>query len=204
MNTGLQSLTKALVSNINNIQRSLVVVRGRRDSAGAGIIWQKHGIILTNNHVINGHAPAVLLSHGVELVAEILARDPEIDLALLKVEAENLEKACPAQPGQARTGELVFAVGHPWGQRNFVTLGVISSMGELQTSSGNRRVPVLHTDAHLAPGNSGGPLLNASGDVVGINTLIFGGDQGMAIQIQVADEFANEALGKKASKDGFF
>ena len=201
MNARMDGLMKAMAGNIQDIEHSLVVVSGRRDSAGAGIIWRKDGVILTNNHVVNGRSPSVLLSDGRQLPAEIVERDPEIDLALLKIDAGELEAACTAQSGQRRTGELVFAIGHPWGQRNFVTAGVISALGELETRSG-RRVAVLRTDARLAPGNSGGPLLNANGEVIGINTLIFGGDQGLAIQVQVAGQFAAQVLGEPA-KEGF-
>jgi serine protease Do len=198
----MNSLVQAMAGNIENIEQSLVVVRGRRDSAGAGIVWRKDGVILTNNHVVNGHAPSVLLADGREVPAEIIQRDPEIDLALLKVEAGELEAVRASLPETTHTGELVFAVGHPWGQRNFVTAGVVSAQGELETRSG-RRIAFLRTDARLAPGNSGGPLVNASGEVVGINTMIFGGDQGMAIQAKVAGEFASKVLGKQNSQDGF-
>ena len=178
------------------------LVRGRRDSAGAGIVWRKNGIILTNNHVVNGQAPIVQLSDERQLPAEILQRDPEIDLALIQVDAHELEAARPAPFGRARTGELVFAIGHPWGQRNFVTVGIISAQGELETRSG-RRVAFLRTDARLDPGNSGGPLVNANGEVLGINTLVFGGDQGMAIQVQVAEQFTNQVLGEQSPQDGY-
>jgi serine protease Do len=202
MDLKMNGLVLAMAGNIEGIEPSLVVVRGRRDSAGAGIVWRRDGLILTNNHVVNGQAPIVQLSDGRQLPAEILARDPEIDLALLKVEAVGLEAARPALSAHARTGELVFAIGHPWGQRNFVTAGVVSALGELETSSG-RRVAFLRTDARLAPGNSGGPLVNASGEVIGINTLIFGGDQGLAIQAQVAGQFASQVLGEPGAREGF-
>lgn len=202
MDARMDNLVQAMAGNIHNIETSLVVVRGRRDSAGAGIVWRKNGVILTNNHVVNGQAPMVQLSDERQLPAEILQRDPEIDLALIQVDARELEAARAAPSGRARTGELVFAIGHPWGQRNFVTVGIISAQGELETRSG-RRVAFLRTDAHLAPGNSGGPLVNANGEVIGINTLVFGGDQGMAIQVQVAEQFTNQVLGEQSTQDGF-
>jgi serine protease Do len=201
MNARMESLMKAMAGNIQDIEASLVVVRGRRDSAGAGIVWRKDGVILTNNHVVNGRTPSVLLADGRQLPAEIIERDPEIDMALLKIEAGELEAAHTAQLGQPRTGELVYAIGHPWGQRNFVTGGIVSALGELEIRSG-RRVAVIRTDARLAPGNSGGPLLNANGEVIGINTLIFGGDQGLAIQVRVAGQFAAKVLGEPA-REGY-
>lgn len=202
MDLKMNGLVQAMAGNIEGIEPSMVIVRGRKDSAGAGIVWRKDGVILTNSHVVNGQAPIVQLSDGRQLPAEILARDPEIDLALLKVDASDLEAARPALSTPVRTGELVFAIGHPWGQRNFVTAGVVSAQGELETRSG-RRVAFLRTDARLAPGNSGGPLVNASGEIVGINTLIFGGDQGLAIQVQVAGQFAGQVLGGPGDKEGF-
>lgn len=215
MDTQLISLVDDMAQTIAGVKRSLVIVQGKRDSAGAGITWRRNGVILTNNHVLNGRAPRIVLADGRTFEAEIIRRDADLDLALLRTGAQDLP---PAQvirgTSQAlvRVGELVYALGHPWGERNFVTAGIVSGYGKLKTRSG-QQVAFIRTDARLAPGNSGGPLLNASGQVVGINTMIMGGDQGMAILAQVADDFASQALGentpgfaggqKQNSEEGF-
>jgi len=192
----LDHLYDRMAETIARIMPSLVVIRGRRHSAGAGMAVGSDGmggtLILTNNHVLNGRSPQVILEDGSEHPLSVLGRDPEIDLALLRIEAASLPPVrLKARDGLA-VGQLVFAVGHPWGQRNTVTAGVLSAITEAETRGKRDRVPVLRTDAVLAPGNSGGPLVDASGEVVGINTLIVGGDQRIAIPAFLADEFIRE------------
>ena len=127
------------------------------------------------------------------------AQDEEIDLALLQVDGAFKDEQNHALPevqvadvGQLRIGELVMAIGHPWGQRGMVTLGLVSGIFAAKTQGRRGQVQVIRSDARLAPGNSGGPLVDASGRVVGLNTLIIGGDQGMAISSQVIDSFVAE------------
>jgi serine protease Do len=91
-------------------------------------------------------------------------------------------------------GQIAVAIGHPWGQRGVLTAGIISGMGEARTQGARKSLPVIRTDAELAPGNSGGPLMNASGGVIGINTLIVGGDQGVAIPSHVVEAFVEASL----------
>jgi serine protease Do len=93
---------------------------------------------------------------------------------------------------------MVFAFGHPWGQRAVLTGGVLSAVTVARTRRGE--IPILRTDAHLAPGNSGGPLLNAAGEVIGLNAMIFGGDQGIAIAVSVIREFLEKARKNMSSK----
>ena len=189
------------------VKRSLVVVQGRRDSAGAGLVLGPAGsngsLVLTNNHVLNGRTPRVILEDGTDYPVELLGRDPEIDLALLRIDASALPAAPLAGRDNLRVGQLVFAVGHPWGQRNFVTAGLLSALADAETRGPRRRVPVLRTDAALAPGNSGGPLVNAAGEVIGINTLIVGGDQGVAIPAYLATEFAAQMQPSAVSQEAF-
>ncbi len=193
MNNGslgfVNGLTDAMSAVADTVRRSLVVVQGRHFGTGAGMIWRKNGIILTNNHVVNSHSPRVILPDGREYRAEILARDPEIDLAVLRIDAVDLASACIADARRLRVGQLVMAIGHPWGQRGYVTFGVISALIQAETRQPGRRVPVIRTDAALAPGNSGGPLVDAAGGVIGINTMIIGGDQSVAISSHLADAF---------------
>ncbi|MEX2160645.1 MAG: trypsin-like peptidase domain-containing protein [Anaerolineales bacterium] len=172
---------------------SLVTVFGRRNGAGAGILWSADGLVLTNRHVLGRHAPRVLLADERQLAAEVVATDEEVDLALLRIDAQGLPAATIGDSTQLRVGELVFTLGHPWGQRNAASFGIVSQLGNAQTHGRRGLIPIIRTDAHLAPGNSGGPLLNALGEVVGINTMIVGGDQGIAIPTAVALDFVAQA-----------
>jgi serine protease Do len=187
-------LNAALAHIIELVQRSLVIVQGHRHGFGAGVIWRKNGMILTNAHVVNQHAPRIVFPDGSEYSAKVLRRDTEVDLALLEIAAGDLAAAKVASQSELRIGELVFAVGHPWGQRGFTTLGVLAALDLAQTRGPRRMVPVLRTDAQLAPGNSGGPLVNTAGKVIGLNTLILGGDQGIAIPAYLAEQFVNEVV----------
>jgi serine protease Do len=173
---------------VEEVQRSLVVVHSRRTGGGAGILWNDKGLILTNAHVLGQRAPTVILADDRQLEAEVLGVDPEVDLAILKIETIDLPPAHIGDSTKLRVGELVFAIGHPWGQRNAVTTGIVSHLAHAETRQSRRLVPVIRTDARLAPGNSGGPLVNAGGEVVGINTMIVGGDQGVAIPSAVAED----------------
>ncbi|MCH7662485.1 MAG: trypsin-like peptidase domain-containing protein [Chloroflexi bacterium] len=135
-----------------------------------------------------------------QLEIVLLARDPEVDLALLRIDAAGLQPLSIGDSTQVRVGELVFALGHPWGQRAAVTAGIVSHLSNVQTSGRRGLIPIIRTDAHLAPGNSGGPLVNAVGEVIGINTMIVGGDQGVAVPSAVAVDFVETALKRMKGK----
>jgi serine protease Do len=184
------TFTQAIDDLVRQAMPSLVIVRGHRFGAGAGIVWSESGLILTNNHVIGKRAPIVVLQNDREYESRIIARDPNVDLALLSIDAADLIPLKPASVS-TRIGEMVFALGHPWGQRNTVTLGIVSALIPAQTRNGDR-IPIIRSDAPLAPGNSGGPLINARGEVVGINAMIVGGDQSVSIAVSVAQEFVNK------------
>ena len=119
-----------------------------------------------------------------------LPSDPQVDLALLEIPA-NGHAAAVFSNEEPRPGEMVFAFGHPWGQRNVLTGGVLSAVTRLRGRHGE--VPILRADVQLAPGNSGGPLLNTAGEVIGLNAMIFGGDQSVAIPASVHPEFLETA-----------
>ena len=189
-------MTRALKEVLQRVQRNLAVVHNGRHGAGAGVIWRADGLILTNNHVVQRGHIRVALDDGREFAARIVHADPEIDLALLRIEADDLPPSSPVDSRGLRVGELVFAVGHPWGQRGYVTAGIVSGLGTAVTRGRRKSIPIVRSDVHLAPGNSGGPLVNAVGGVVGINTMIVGGDQGVAIPSHLADAFVQEYVGK--------
>ncbi len=186
------TFTQVITELVEQVLPSLVVVRGRRFGAGAGIVWDANGLILTNNHVVGRHMPIVVLQDDREYESKLVARDPDVDLAMLSIEATGLTplKLAPVSP---RVGEMVFAFGHPWGQRNSVTRGIVSALVTAQNRRGDK-LPIVRSDAPFAPGNSGGPLVNAYGEVVGINAMIVGGDQSVSIASSVVADFANKAL----------
>src|SRR6266508_5846403 len=185
------TFTQVIDELVQRVMPSLVIVRGHRFGAGAGIVWDANGLILTNNHVVGRRLPIVLLQNDQEYESRLLARDPDVDLALLSIEATQLTPLKPASVSP-RVGEMVFAFGHPWGQRNTVTRGIVSALVTAQNRRGDK-LPVVRSDAPLAPGNSGGPLVNARGEVVGINAMIIGGDQSVSIAASVATEFVKKA-----------
>ena len=191
------TFTQVIHELVEQVMPSLVIVRGRRHGAGAGIVWAESGLILTNNHVVGRQTPIVVLQNDGEYESRLLARDPEVDLALLSIEATALTPLRPASVSP-RVGELVFAFGHPWGQRNTVTRGIISALAFAQNGRGDN-LPVVRSDVPLAPGNSGGPLVNTYGEVVGINAMIVGGDQSVSIAVSVANEFVNKVLANPAT-----
>jgi len=198
-----QLLADALASQIDailgRVKRSLVQIQNSRLGAGAGVIWRQNGIIITNNHVVEHGNLKVTLTDGSQFPAHILTANPDIDLAVIQIDSSRLPTALIAESRQLRIGQLVFAVGHPWGQVGFVTTGIISALGNFSTRGG-RSFPTIRSDAALAPGNSGGPLVNAAGGVIGINSMIIGGDQGIAIPSQLAASLVDEVLAAQTSR----
>lgn len=171
---------------------SVVQVRGRGRGAGSGVAWRDGATVMTNFHVVAGVGEhlEVLSPDERRYAARLIAGNPQLDLALLAVEGGNLPVLPIGDSTRLRIGELVFAVGSPWGQRGVVTAGIVSGAGEIPAARGQRPASYIRSDVRLAPGNSGGPLLNARGEVVGINAMIFGGDLSVAIPSHVATAWA--------------
>src|SRR6266487_2210429 len=192
------TFTQVIHDLVQQVMPSLVVVRGRRFGAGSGIVWDSNGLILTNNHVVGRHMPIVMLQDDGEYESKLVARDPDVDLALLSIDVTDLTPLRPVSVSP-RVGEMVFAFGHPWGQRNTVTRGIVSALVSAQNKRGDK-LPVIRSDVPLAPGNSGGPLVNASGEVIGINAMIIGGDQSVSIAASVVSDFVNKALVDKKTE----
>ncbi|GCF10464.1 S1C family serine protease [Dictyobacter arantiisoli] len=176
------SYSAALTALFTQVQPSIVQVHTEGRGGGTGVIWQDDGKIITNNHVVPSDDARVQISFvdGRTLKAQVLQRNPGLDLALLKVSGDTFQALPFAKSAQLRIGEWVFAIGHPWGQRWVITAGIVNS-----TSTATLRdaasVRYIKSDVGLAPGNSGGPLLNADGAVVGINAMIMGGDLAVSI-----------------------
>ena len=179
-------LNAALDELYQRVRPVLALIRNGRRGAGAGVL-AGDGLVLTNLHVVGrARSVQVLLDDGSSCDARVIARDPHVDLALLQIPS-NSHASAVFSNSTPRPGELVYAFGHPWGQRNVLTGGVLSAVTSLRGRHG--RVPVLRADVQLAPGNSGGPLLNTAGEVIGLNAMIFGGDQSVAIPSSLIQNF---------------
>jgi serine protease Do len=153
------------------LRRSTVLVHSGGRGAGSGVIWSENGLVVTNAHVIRGSRVDVQLWDGREFEAAIHSRDPRRDLAQLRIDAANLPAASPADSSEVRPGELAIAIGNPMGFVGALATGVIHAVGPLR---GLGRQTWVQADVRLAPGNSGGPLANAHGKVIGINTMVAG------------------------------
>lgn len=142
------------------------------EGLGSGVIISKDGLILTNHHVVEGaDAIEVVLHDGQSTDAEVIGTDPETDLALLRVKLPNLPAITLGDEKRTRVGDVVLAIGNPFGVGQTVTSGIISALGRNQLGI-NTFENFIQTDAAINPGNSGGPLMNSHGEVIGINTAI--------------------------------
>ena len=172
---GDSSAVMAGAQMIERAQRSVVQVRSGGRGIGAGVIWDPDGLVMTNHHVVAGgrRNVTVALHDGRTFDAEVVKSSGSLDLALLRLsgEATNLPAAPVGDSDALRVGELVYAIGHPWGSVGAVSAGIVGGVGELH---GRGRGSYVRSDVTLAPGNSGGPLLNARGEVVAINAMVFG------------------------------
>ncbi|MFQ5839914.1 MAG: trypsin-like peptidase domain-containing protein, partial [Candidatus Methylomirabilales bacterium] len=168
-------------------------------SLGSGVIIDRQGYILTNNHVVEGAlAIRVRLADKRELDGRVIGKDPRTDLAVIKVESEAaLPEARLGNSDRLRVGEWALAIGNPFGLDHTVTVGVISATGRAELGVASYE-HFIQTDASINPGNSGGPLLNIQGEVVGINTAILSSGQGIgfAIPISLARRIAQDLIDK--------
>ena len=169
--------------------------------SGSGFIIDSSGRILTNAHVVDGaDQVTVTLKDGRTYDGEVLGEDPVTDVAVIKISTDNLPTIKLGNSDNLQTGEAVIAIGNPLGLNNTVTSGILSATDRSSSDIGasDKRVDYLQTDAAINPGNSGGPLLNARGEVIGMNTAIIRGAQGLgfAIPINTAQKIAQELITK--------
>jgi len=153
------------------LRRSTVLIHAGGRGNGSGVIWSSEGMIVTNAHVVHRPNVCVQLWDGREFEAAVTARDPRRDLAALRINANSLPVACPADSSQLRPGELAIAIGNPLGFVGALTTGVIHAIGPLRALGSQTWV---QASVRLAPGNSGGPLADARGYVIGVNTMVAG------------------------------
>jgi S1-C subfamily serine protease len=178
------------------------------DGAGSGVIISPDGYALTNNHVVRGAGRIEgVLNDGSVVAADVVGADPDTDLALLRLNGSKHSTAQLGDSDHLRVGELAIAIGNPLGLQATVTVGVISALRRTMRGEAGRLIEdVLQTDAALNPGNSGGALVDAEGSVVGINTAIIGGAQGIcfAVPINTAKRIIPELMRDGRVARGWF
>jgi serine protease Do len=171
-------VSSASVEMVRRAHESVVQVQSWGRGTGAGVIWAEEGLVLTNHHVVAGGRRRarvkVVLHDDRTFDAEAVKRGQDLDLALVRIKdaPDDLVAAPVGDSDELRVGGLVYAIGHPWGWLGAVTAGIVSGIGVVGGPGG--RAHYIQSDVVLAPGNSGGPLLNARGEVVGINAMIIG------------------------------
>mgnify|MGYP001398537557 CR=1 FL=1 len=164
--------------------RSLVTIRSEA-GGGSGTAWSADGLIVTNHHVAPGEVVRVVLPDGSDVEGRVVGRDVANDLALVRVDAR-LEPLERGDSRGVRPGMLVFAIGNPWGQRGTLTRGIVFGRGNVGNEFEAPVRDVIRADIRLAPGNSGGPLVDAAGRLLGINSMVVGG-MGVAIPVHTVE-----------------
>ena len=169
------------------VSESVVLVY-HQGGNGAGVIWRADGQIITNSHVAREGRAEVVLADGRKYVGIVAARHPTRDIAILKIAEDDLPAIDVGDSSRVRPGQLALAIGHPRGFRSAVTAGIVVASGQAATEEGPRTGDMLQADVALAPGNSGGPLVDAQGRVIGINTMV-SGKLALAIPSQAVERF---------------
>jgi S1-C subfamily serine protease len=191
----MDPFSKMIIDAVNRVKNAVVKIdvfkkvngKFKSSGSGSGFIFSSDGLIFTNHHVING-ADKIMVSllSDNEIEAQLVGKDPDTDLAILKINSQGYSVARLGDAETLQIGQFVVAIGNPLGYQHTVTTGVVSALGRtLPSNSGSLVDNVIQTDVALNPGNSGGPLIDTEGDVVGVNTAVIRGAQGLSFSVNI-------------------
>lgn len=205
----MDAFSQMIIEAVNQIKNAVVKIdvfkkingKLRPAGSGSGFIFSSDGLIFTNSHVVHG-AEKIMISllNENEIEASLIGEDPDTDLAILKIYSHGYSVAKLGDASALQIGQFVIAIGNPFGYQHTVTAGVVSALGRtLRTQSGRLVDNVIQSDAALNPGNSGGPMINTDAEVIGVNTAMINGAQGLSfsVGIDTAKEVASQLI-----KDG--
>lgn len=185
--TNTTKVSDALGELVRGVARSVVLVRGSMGSSGSGVIWDQPGLVITNHHVVPGPDAELTIAGGRRLTARVVRRAPALDLAALQVTGDLSDNQITVGDSDTlRVGDLVVAVGNPMGERNAPSVGIVASAAD----------DVLRLSITLRPGNSGGALVNARGEVVGIPHMVTGNGLALAVSSRSVKRFLSGATGE--------
>jgi S1-C subfamily serine protease len=205
----MDAFSKMIIAAVDKVKNAVVKIDVYKSAkgkfmpagSGSGFIFSSDGLIFTNSHVVHG-ADRIMVSllNENEIEATLVGEDPDTDLAILKIYTDGYSVVKLGDAADLQIGQFVIAIGNPFGYQHTVTAGVVSALGRtLRTQSGRLVDNVIQSDAALNPGNSGGPMINTDAEVIGVNTAMINGAQGLSfsVAINTAKEIATQLL-----KDG--
>ena len=187
-----EALARSTAAEVDRLRAATVAVRAGQGAGGSGVVWADDGTIITNAHVVRGPRAEVHTADGRRLAARVVRRDGARDLAELRVDARGLAAAPAGDSDALRPGQIVIAIGHPLGVPNALAFGIVHGVAAHPTRLPGNRRRWVQADVRLAPGNSGGPLADARGRVVGVNSMIAAG-LALAVPSRAVERFLTGA-----------